>query len=671
MEPFRVTLPESGLVLVRGLNKDTGDSSASGKSSFVLAISHLFGGCKYPGTTLQSWHSEDPYLVGAVIATAEGDWTIERSKGLKVVSPDGTTIKGKAAESELDKIFGMDSWLRSMATYRGQKQDGLFLSMPDQDKKEFFTKALRLNRYEKVAADAAEAAKELKDKFLFADGQLSLARSLVEQTKEVFDTLPPAEEADEGNLDELRAAVAGAEKNRDLAITAAEEAASKILKAGAKEAEKILADSNISFGEDTPEVKEALLELPKVNERLNKAIQHDIKKRQELEETKSNLKLRLYQATKEAEKKTALESTLKKLQDQKQHLLEQICPTCEQSWVTTSAQKQLEKVNASILETETQISKAVAAAEEAEQRSAEIKSFPPFTPHPFEQRLKERLEVLNAIVGEVRQNQLKQAAAHSAQAQSRARAVRAEAEIQATTAKQTHLKVAYALKQEIDNLNQIIRFNESRVAAAKALAENRKRAEQAYSSAVKRLDAAHQKYVDIKKQIDCELDLNLMVGRTGFLGVIFDDVLAEVAAATNEVSSRVANVRHVTFSFDSEKESQSGSIQRRIIPVVTIDGRSVDFDAGLSGGMQSAIKLAVDLGVGEVVAKRRGSYPGWLVLDESFDGLGRASKESCLEMLQAYAGDRLVLVIDHSSEFQGLFQQVITITSSNGRSTIS
>ncbi len=86
--------------------------------------------------------------------------------------------------------------------------------------------------------------------------------------------------------------------------------------------------------------------------------------------------------------------------------------------------------------------------------------------------------------------------------------------------------------------------------------------------------------------------------------------------------------------------------------------------------MGNAVKLAVDLGFGEVVAKRRGAYPGWLVLDESFNGLDRASKESSMEMLQVYAGDRLVLVVDHATEFQGLFSRIIEVEQVDGRSRI-
>jgi ABC-type molybdenum transport system ATPase subunit/photorepair protein PhrA len=86
--------------------------------------------------------------------------------------------------------------------------------------------------------------------------------------------------------------------------------------------------------------------------------------------------------------------------------------------------------------------------------------------------------------------------------------------------------------------------------------------------------------------------------------------------------------------------------------------------------MQTAVELAVDLAVGEVVTRRRGLYPSWLILDESFDGLGGAAKESCLEMLQQIAAQKLVLVVDHDATFQGLFSNIIQVEQVDGRSRI-
>ena len=86
--------------------------------------------------------------------------------------------------------------------------------------------------------------------------------------------------------------------------------------------------------------------------------------------------------------------------------------------------------------------------------------------------------------------------------------------------------------------------------------------------------------------------------------------------------------------------------------------------------MQAAVELGVDLAVGNVVSSRRGVYPNFLILDESLHGLGGVAKESCIEMLQSVAGERLVLVVDHSTEFCNLFNQVIEVEQVDGQSRI-
>ena len=60
-----------------------------------------------------------------------------------------------------------------------------------------------------------------------------------------------------------------------------------------------------------------------------------------------------------------------------------------------------------------------------------------------------------------------------------------------------------------------------------------------------------------------------------------------------------------------------------------------------------------------------------LILDEPFEGLGGTSKEAALEMLRAYSEDKLILVVDHSSEIGASFSQVIEIVQEDGKSRIS
>lgn len=94
-------------------------------------------------------------------------------------------------------------------------------------------------------------------------------------------------------------------------------------------------------------------------------------------------------------------------------------------------------------------------------------------------------------------------------------------------------------------------------------------------------------------------------------------------------------------------------------------------ESGLSGGMYSVVELVVDLALSAVVSRRSGVQFGWLVLDEVLDGLGPVEKESAMEILQRYAADRLVIVVDHSSEFQSSFTRSIDVEMSGGVSRLA
>jgi multidrug efflux pump subunit AcrA (membrane-fusion protein) len=176
----------------------------------------------------------------------------------------------------------------------------------------------------------------------------------------------------------------------------------------------------------------------------------------------------------------------------------------------------------------------------------------------------------------------------------------------------------------------------------------------------------------LQKELAREKDFAHLTGREAFRGKVFDEALDAISAETNAILASIANTRNCTLEFKSDNETQEGKLRQEIVPVLYVNGHKAhSLDWGPSGGMLSAIELAVDLAVGRHVAERTGVCPGWLILDESFDGLGPREKDTCLEMLQLYASDRLVIIVDHTSETAGFFTKNITVQSQNGISRIA
>jgi DNA repair exonuclease SbcCD ATPase subunit len=170
-------------------------------------------------------------------------------------------------------------------------------------------------------------------------------------------------------------------------------------------------------------------------------------------------------------------------------------------------------------------------------------------------------------------------------------------------------------------------------------------------------------------------DYAAAVGRNGFLGRIFDELLVEIADATNAALADVPNVTDCSLAFRSEVVGAKGkTVRQNIVPVLTVGGQEIvgrDLD-GASGGMQSAVELAADFaGILGVVERRLGWSPGWVMIDEAFEGLDASSREATVEYLRALARDRLVLVIDHGSEIGGLFESRIVVKSENRKSWVA
>jgi DNA repair exonuclease SbcCD ATPase subunit len=171
---------------------------------------------------------------------------------------------------------------------------------------------------------------------------------------------------------------------------------------------------------------------------------------------------------------------------------------------------------------------------------------------------------------------------------------------------------------------------------------------------------------ELEKQVNAEKDFCALLGKEGFLGVIFEEVLSEVAHEANDILRQLANTSHVSVAFRTENAKG----KRAINAVFNVDGYEATRQSGLSGGMGASADLAIDLGICSVIEKRLGRFPGWLMLDETFNGMPKNVKEAAFEILEKFSRDRLVIVVDHSTEMKASFRQVLTVTNENGTSRV-
>lgn len=703
-EPSEILFPESGLVLLRGKNLDSGGSSGSGKSSLLLAIAYLFGFCRYPGTALQSWLTEDPLEVTGTLQVDEGELVVSRGQRLSLTL-NGKKVSGSAAQLEgrLTKLVGLAPDLLAALTYRGQKQPGLFLSKTDAEKKEFLTVLLDLGRFELEVEGSQAKAKVLESKVQTED---YIATDTANRLQKYRDNYKPGavipEEQLRGQLDSAQQALDRIRKQAsDLRVSVRE--AEDAVEIEAARRRRIQEPALLVLEERALHLVHLEEEGPEHSPDLSRLVQLE----QDLAQAKSFLKSELdadqerYRAHRQhadsihaqmvlVEKRLAtrpaLSMKMSQLRSEIAKLESNVCPTCDREWEEAKTKKQ---------ELAGELAKAVLEYEELDGLKDQIsrlqkerEDLGEFTSAPAVQELRDIVTALSAQVLEekaniegakklfVAEHQRLVAQAHNELAQARASL--------ATSIEIYRAEAMERLQDPMDELEALER--EQRMAEAhvagiqaslsRALIDNAREAERekqyraTISEMEESLEVTRGNLAGYRSALNAELDFQKLIGREGFLGAIFDEVLWEISEETNRLLAQFPNTAHVTLHFRSESITQKGTTKKAITPVVSIGGFEAPLSSGLSGGMETAVELAVDLAVAQVVSRRTGAVPGWLILDESFTGLGPVEAEASMEILRAFAEDKLVLVVDHASEFKSLFSQFVDVEYQAGYSRV-
>jgi DNA repair exonuclease SbcCD ATPase subunit len=164
---------------------------------------------------------------------------------------------------------------------------------------------------------------------------------------------------------------------------------------------------------------------------------------------------------------------------------------------------------------------------------------------------------------------------------------------------------------------------------------------------------------DMKINLEVITHCVRLLDRQGFLGNIFDEVLADIKNRTNDLMASIPNVNTFSIDISSNSVTQKGKVNKKIKTSVYKDGEEKSLRS-LSGGQMTSSELCTDLAVGEAIRSRSGSNLGWVALDEAMDGLDVETKKSVLEVIKSKING-LVIVVDHSTEIKDAFDQVIEV----------
>lgn len=626
-EEVRIDFRESGLVLIRGSNKTNHDSSGTGKSTILLAVAYALDMCPFPASELQSWYTEDPMQVQLGLDTPKGEVVINRGKRNSLKVGDADSITGAKAIAEgVRKLFGLDMETLRAITYRPQNTGGLFLELTDGGKKDFLTKILGLDSIERAVDLAENRVRNLTPEVAAIEGAIQQIETELATLRAQAFPEPQDTTAMNRELDDLRLELAGFDAQiktvRDRGDALRDQAA------------------------NNPELVSMRAYLEALAAKGQEAIKANAERHREFQTRQEQLRRKIQEITRQEQTRVTLSQQIDAVRKQLQHALEGKCPTCFRTWEEAAAQAQ--KFQGTI-----------------DNYQAQLKTLGDFTAErrQTEEQLRE-VFVTDPIIEQFRTLQGQYEAQYSSKKMELTLGPQQEAQelINAINLKRTvtvtRIKSLGEQLQTVNALNQ-------------KLMQARQFAEATIKANEKRLEEQQRMIAAKAADLNAEKDFLALMGRDGFLGVIFDDVLREIETEANERLGRLANVSHVTIQFKSEIETQKGTVQKKITPVVYVNGVEARLRSGLSGGMYTSVEGVVDLAVMSVVQRRTGALPGFLFLDESFNGQGNATKEAAMEVLREYGNEKLVVVIDHNSEFKEMFTQFIDVTFKDGKSEIA
>lgn len=701
-------LPTSGLLGIRGHNLDTNGSSGAGKSSVIYAICFALGLLKapYSAAKLKSKWGKASLQVELELEADGVPVVLKRGKVTSIRVGEEPEVSGavEAVNERLYRLLGLDSDLLAALTFRGQKKPGLFLSMKDAAKKEFLSSLLglqevereieestpRANRCKQEAEKVETARNALQGQLRLPEGPvlLDVASLLAEldplvseltQAQTKLSEITTAETLLRSQKTEIYKAFV---RDQDTEMAAFEV---KLQERRAKRPPKpTLADSEMAT-----QLREGLV---KCTEKLSATRLEREANLKKTRATRDQAKIELRQIEEFIALGGLTTTEQKKLRAKIEQAEGETCPTCTQTWVAGASATKLAEWKKAEGEAELLLERIKEAkhtelpAKDAAYQAAATVVYELERDHSEEERLTElKAEMerrLGLELGEAKGVlRLYEATIAADEAQiATERTVFLGGIRQARAAKESETKdglvdlerAKNSCQMDMSRISTLLANAKNNLERAKTQNEVRQaqyaREQNAYHRLSKDIEGLNGLVEEHLKGFARESDLAIAL--KAFLGSVFDEVLDEISVETNDLLRGLKNVATTTIAFVSDKTTEKGGVKQQIRPLILKGGVEMDWEVDLSGGQGTSLELAVDLAVGKVIGRRTGKMPGWLLLDEAFDGMDLAVKETSLEILQKAAQDRLICIVDHSSELRDAFTGFVDVESSNEISRI-
>jgi DNA repair exonuclease SbcCD ATPase subunit len=602
-----ITFPSSGMVLVNGKNIETNDASGTGKSSIFYAIAYALNilPSGMAAKDLQSFLTKEKMQVNVELREDGNIIYVNRGKDTSIEYGGDRFSGADLVNQHLEKIFGMNSEMLFTLVFRPQNSQGLFLSKTDTEKKEFLTMLLNLDLIEKSVDESQEIVKQLTKDVLWLDSQISSKREILNQIK--LDDTTVLETDNSAIKQELLLL------NEDKEKTEKEIAESKTVLA-AKELE-----IKNKYALLKTQARQMIAELENADKLAKKSVQESNEK---INKELAALNFDLFTI------KAIKSDTIPKLKKEIDILQKSICPKCERGWETS---KELQNSLSKLQELNSELEKEQELLDKKTKLESNIQTFEPNI----------KIAQLELVVKDLDVRAIKE---------------------MPTNDNTANVNKIGGIVRKISTLTERYLKNNVTIEKQKELITLK-------DTIQKDINTLESTLTKKQSTLQIETDFCKVLGKEGFLGSIFDEVLNEIVHEINNKLSTIANMSSVVFNFKTESVTTKGTVKKSIVPVVNIRGHENKISA-LSGGMLSSLDLITDLSVKDVIERRTNKKIGFCFIDEAFNGQGGPTKEACLEILNQNSSNRTFYLIDHHSEVKEYFNQIIEVEMQNGMSKI-
>lgn len=644
------------LIQVDGKNNNTGGSSGAAKSTVFNALDFLFGLNSVPNSVLQSRLTEEPIWVEGVFDYDGLPLTITRGKKLKIdLAGEVTTGSSKLSEEKLDQILAIPRHLFKPMLHKEQGERGFFLNFTPKETNDFLTDCLGLSNFKKpmIALDAK--LQELNDKKEGLSVSLEAAKTGVTASHNALLSLgdAPAKEVDQEMVLQL--------KNK---ADASKATLNAILQAQQKEQMdlevKRPVSSVISFDRSIKNQLEQELNLVKtqVNQLLLTNKDKESKAYAMISAAKAKsveLQARIEKGLLAKERALKDATAIKKIRDS-------ICPKCEQTWTAESAKveeaqllKNINEMHGPILAGEHAVALLEAAKEEIDYLSSNV---PSAVPEGYQDLLSKEREI-KLLISKETENETN----HLASQNAKNRFEQTNFALDSGLMRDRHAKDAEQWRNQASLDSKIF---EGAVFKLKSYDDSRIR----YETSVNALKVQIRKYVDETEALsqalsvvnsDIESYEELKKAVKSYLSCSFDEALETISENATRLARCVPNMANATIQLMGMWETKDGKIREEVNAVLNLDGdENIDIRS-LCGGERSAIDLAVDLSVIELIENKTNKGINIFVLDEPFTGLDTVCIEMALEVLKNSSTNKKLIIVDHNPEVKEMVESSLLV----------